>query len=61
MNMAGLTPLQMMAIEKMQLPTLETQTTGLKPLQTAKQLRLFLFSHSNSFRCSLDVSLRIPP
>ena len=28
---------------------------------TEKQLRLFLFSHSNSFRCSLDVSLRIPP
>ena len=37
--MAGLTPLQMMAIEKMEFPTLTNQTTGRKPLQTAKMLR----------------------
>jgi hypothetical protein len=33
MNMAGLTPLQMMAIEKMELPSLTNQTTELKPFK----------------------------
>ena len=41
MNMAGLTPLQMMAIEKMELPTLDHSNDRTKASSNSKTIETF--------------------